>query len=225
LGKDGGLAGLVTAYLDGLAKQVDSLDERETDVVADNVCRLLAVASGAAAGEHKESIRVARLDEEKRYIEARLADPTLTPETAAKALKVSVRQLHLVFEPSGTSFGQYVLRRRLEECRTARLNSIVDRSVTDVTFAWGFSSLATFYRAFQQAFGAAPDELRAEERGRRPSTKRARSSPRPCPTDCAASPGEPSCSFALNEKRNEVALSGGWRLIGFSENAGGTLGT
>jgi transcriptional regulator GlxA family with amidase domain len=65
-----------------------------------------------------------------------------------------------VFEPSGATFAQYVLRRRLEECRTALLNPGGERSVTDVAFAWGFVSRATFYRAFQQASGAAPGELR-----------------------------------------------------------------
>jgi AraC-like DNA-binding protein len=40
------------------------------------------------------------------------------------------------------------------------MNPAGERSVTDIAFAWGFNSLVTFYRAFQQAFGAAPGELR-----------------------------------------------------------------
>jgi AraC-like DNA-binding protein len=89
----------------------------------------------------------------------------LTPEKVAGALKVSVRQLHLLFEPSGTSFSQYVLRRRLEACRSALSNPIEGRSVTNVALAWGFGSLRTFNRTFRQAFGATPRELRvrAEE--------------------------------------------------------------
>jgi AraC-like DNA-binding protein len=72
-----------------------------------------------------------------------------------------VRQLHLLFEPTGTSFAQYVLSRRLEECRAALMSPIGDRSVADVAFAWGFNSLATFYRTFHQAFGMTPGALRA----------------------------------------------------------------
>jgi AraC-like DNA-binding protein len=40
-------------------------------------------------------------------------------------------------------------------------NPIGDRSVTDIALAWGFNSLATFYRTFREAFGATPNELRA----------------------------------------------------------------
>jgi AraC family transcriptional activator of tynA and feaB len=155
-----GLGGMVKAYLDALAGQLNTFDDREAASLADNFCRLLAVACGAAAGEHHESIRVARLEEAKRYIDLNLADPTLTPEKVAKALKVSVRGLHLLFEPSGATFGQYVLRRRLEECRAALVNPAADRSVTDIAFAWGFGSLTTFNRTFRQAFGMAPSETR-----------------------------------------------------------------
>jgi AraC-like DNA-binding protein len=157
-----GINGMVKTYFDAFAGQIETFDEREAAVVGDNFCRLLAVACGAAAaGEHQESIRLARLEEAKRHIEFNLTDPTLTPEKAAKALKISARSLHLLFEPSGTTFSQYVLHRRLEECRAALVNQ-GNRSVTDIAFAWGFNSLATFYRAFQQAFGAAPGEMRME---------------------------------------------------------------
>jgi AraC-like DNA-binding protein len=157
-----GLSGVVKPYLEAFAAQIDALDDREADLVADNFCRLLAVTCGAAAGEHKESIRAARLEEAKRYIGLHLADPELTPEKAAGALKVSVRQLHLLFEPSGTTFGQYVVRRRLEECRAALMNPISSRSVTDVAFAWGFNNLWTFNRNFRRAFGITPGEMRRD---------------------------------------------------------------
>jgi AraC-like DNA-binding protein len=154
----GGVAGITKAYLDAIAAQLDALDDRETGLVADNFCRLLAVACGAAAGEHQEPIRLARLEEAKRYIGLHLADPRLTPENVAAELKMSVRQLHLLFEPSETSFAQYVLRRRLEECRAALLNP-VGRSVTDIALGFGFNSRWTFNRTFRRAFGVTPSEL------------------------------------------------------------------
>ena len=145
---------------DGLAEQIDALDEREAASVADNFCRLLAVACGAAAGEHRESIRVARLEEAKRYIDLNLADPALGAEKAAQALKMSVRSLHLLFEPCGTTFAQHVLRRRLEECRAAVLHQGNRPHQPDIAFAWGFSSSTTFNRTFRSAFGIAPSQLR-----------------------------------------------------------------
>jgi AraC-like DNA-binding protein len=155
-----GIAGLVKTYLDAFTGQIDTLDEREIALVADNFGRLLAVACGAAAGEHKDAVRLARLEEAKRYVDLNVADPDLTPEKAAAALRMSLRQLHRCFEPSGTSFSQYVIGRRLAECRAALMNPIGGRPVTDIAFAWGFSSLTTFYGAFQRQFGIAPGELR-----------------------------------------------------------------
>jgi AraC-like DNA-binding protein len=157
-----GVAGMVKAYLDAFSAQIDALDDCEADVVADNFCRLLAVAWGASAGEHQDALRLARLEEAKRYIGLHLADPGLTPEKAASALKISVRQLHHLFEPSGTSFAQYVMRRRLEECRAALVNPIGDRSVTDIALGWGFNSLETFHRNFRRAFSATPGEVRGQ---------------------------------------------------------------
>jgi AraC-like DNA-binding protein len=154
------LAGMVKAYLDAFAGQLDALDQSETGLIADNFCRLLAVACGAPAGEHQEAVRLARLEQAKRYIDLHLADPEMTPQKVAAALNMPVRQLHLLFEPSGTSFSQYVLRRRLEECRAALLNPVGDRSVTDIALGFGFNSLWTFNRTFRRAFGITPSEAR-----------------------------------------------------------------
>jgi AraC-like DNA-binding protein len=162
-----GVAGMVKAYLDAFTAEIDALDDREAGLIAENCGRLLAVACGAAEGEHKESVCLARLEEVKRYVDLHLADPGLTPEKAAAALNMSVRQLHRLFEPSGMSFAQYVLRGRLEKCRAALINPIGDRPVTDIAFAWGFNSLATFNRTFRQTFGMAPSELRANAAGSR----------------------------------------------------------
>ena len=157
-----GLASIVSAYLDEIIQSADALDGQMIDLIADNFCRLVAIAFGSPTDEHGESLRAARLEEAKRYIRLHLGEPSLSPDTAAAALKISVRQLHLLFEPSGLSFMQYVMQRRLEECRAALLNPVGDRSVTDIAFAWGFNSLRAFQRNFRQAFGVTAGELRRQ---------------------------------------------------------------
>ena len=87
----------------------------------------------------------------------------------AAAAGVSVRQLHLLFEPTGESFARYVQRRRLEEVAGgARRPGGAGRTVAEIAFAWGFADLTTFYRAFRRAYGAAPGELRPARRLRPP---------------------------------------------------------
>jgi AraC-like DNA-binding protein len=156
-----GINGLALGYLDALGSQVAALSDAQTTIVADNFCRLLGVALGGVSGDQRQAIRAARLEEAKRYIDLNLSNPELTPERAAAALRISVRQLHVLFEPTGTSFARYVLRRRLEECRTSLTGPAgPNRSVTDIALGWGFNSLGTFYRTFRQAFGMPPSAMR-----------------------------------------------------------------
>ena len=133
------------------------------DAVLQNLCGLVALACGASEeGQSRDSMRLARLEGAKRYIEQHLGEPALTPANTAAALGISLRQLHLLFEPTGTSFAQYVARHRLLQCRTALVSPAgAKRSVADIAFGWGFSSLATFYRAFERQFGLPPAALRA----------------------------------------------------------------
>ena len=125
----------------------------------------MALACGASdegRWSGRESLRAARLEAAKRYIDQNLAEPDLTPASTAAAIGISLRQLHLLFEPTGTSFAQYVARRRLLQCRAALTSpTSTRRSVADIAFGWGFNSLATFYRAFEREFGLPPTALRA----------------------------------------------------------------
>ena len=159
-----GVAALAAGYLDALTRHWDDIPEAAMNTVADTLARLIGIACGAAAAEQPDAVRAGRLVEAKRHIDRHLADPDLSPASVAAALGIGVRTLHLLFEPTGASFARHMLRRRLEECRTALL-SCPTRPVTDIAFGWGFSNLSTFYRAFQAAFGMRPGDLRAAARG------------------------------------------------------------
>jgi AraC-like DNA-binding protein len=153
---------LLGAYLDVLMREAGDMTPGTRDGVPDTLCRLAGIACNAAAGAQPVAVREARLAQARHYIERHLADPYLSPARVAAALGVSLRSLHLVFVPTGTSVARHILQRRLEECRAALLRD-GRRPVTGIAFAWGFNSLSTFYRAFQAAFGCAPGDLRAAE--------------------------------------------------------------
>ena len=156
-----GINGLVQAYLNALDDAIDECDGAEMPAIVDNFCRLLALACGSAPGDQRVATRAAKLRQVKDYVTLHLSEPDLTPARVAAAMKISVRQLHFLFEPTETSFAEHVLARRLEECR-AILESPSNRtrSVTDIAYAWGFNSLASFYRAFGQRFGVSPGRVR-----------------------------------------------------------------
>lgn len=114
-----GVEAFAATYLETLTPNWDYLPETTTTPVAGTLSRLIGVACDSAAVEQPDAVRVGRLAGAKRHIDRRLADRDLSPASVAAALGIAVRTLHVLFEPSGTSFARYVLRRQLKECRAA----------------------------------------------------------------------------------------------------------
>lgn len=154
------LGALLASALEAAAAQAPLLPAPLGVAVLRNLAGLVALVCDASQGGRDlgaASAQSARLEAIKRHVEANLADTSLSAASTASAVGISVRQLHLLFEPTGTTFGQYVLRQRLLRCRDAIAGATgTSRKVTDIAFGWGFGSMATFYRAFAAEFGAAP---------------------------------------------------------------------
>jgi AraC-like DNA-binding protein len=162
------IGSLLGAAMDAALAQVPLLPDELGEAVLRNLCGLVALACGASeegTEQGRDALRSAQLAAAQRHVDLHLADPGLTPASAAAALGVSVRQLHRLFEPSGSSFARYVLRQRLLRCRDTIAGATgTGRSVVDIAFGWGFSSMATFYRAFVGEFGSPLAVLRAASR-------------------------------------------------------------
>lgn len=84
---------------------------------------------------------------------------SLTPAMVAFELGISVRQLYIVFEGAERTFSLTLAMTRLEEAKRL-LAEVPALPVTQVAYACGFDSLATFYRLFSGAFGMPPREFR-----------------------------------------------------------------
>jgi AraC-like DNA-binding protein len=86
--------------------------------------------------------------------------PNLSPGAVARELGISLRQVHVLFEPTGLSFSRTLTAMRIRSaCRL--LEAMPARSVADIAFASGFDSLATFYRAFRDSSGMTPTDMRS----------------------------------------------------------------
>ena len=97
----------------------------------------------------------------RAYIEAHLHDPDMTPQRIAGALHMSPRYLHHLFSDSDETAARYILRRRLDECARALLDtSRRDRSLLDIAMSFGFNNASHFGRVFRQRFGVSPSEYR-----------------------------------------------------------------
>lgn len=83
----------------------------------------------------------------------------LTPVIVALELGISVRQLHVVFENAELTFARTLSLMRAEEARRL-LVEFPALPVTQIAYASGFESLATFYRVFNNIYGVSPGEVR-----------------------------------------------------------------
>jgi AraC-like DNA-binding protein len=106
------------------------------------------------------AVRIGRLSLARRLITRHHSNAALSPAFVAELLGISVRHLYALFETTGMSFSQTVTAQRIGESRRL-LKEAPERSISQIAFASGFESLATFYRAFQAAHGASPGDFRA----------------------------------------------------------------
>jgi AraC-like DNA-binding protein len=190
---------LASSYLNSVGHHFEMLSDVEAGQVADILCRLAELASGPALAEKSDAARAARCEQIKRYVDLHLSETDLTPVKVAKSLGISVRSLHLAFEPTGTSFAKHVMGRRLQECRTAIERPGTARSVTDVAFAWGFANLATFHRAFRREFGGAPGRRSRSHRPSEPTR----------PWIIAPRPNKQTASPSASRPRSDTFHTGG----------------
>lgn len=160
-----GIGALASSYLSTLGAHLGHIDPVAEQAVVQNLVRLVALALGMAPDMRdagRAALRRAKFQRVLRYIDQHLCEPDLTPARVAGAVGISVRQLHLLFEPEATSFGRWVQRRRLEEIHGLLSGpSGKGRSITELAYAWGFNDLSTFYRAFRAVYGIHPSDVRA----------------------------------------------------------------
>ncbi|MBI1196276.1 MAG: helix-turn-helix domain-containing protein [Phenylobacterium sp.] len=164
LSREHGMSAMVLTFLNTLRQQSDRLDIAQLGANAEIAARLVASAAGAGAKDeaYLEAGRAGQFALVKRRIREQLNDPLLSPGRIASDMRISVRKLHALFEPTGETFSQYVLGQRLAAAYALLRNPYYDgRPITDLALSLGFNSLATFYRAYGATFGETPSETRA----------------------------------------------------------------
>jgi AraC-like DNA-binding protein len=107
------------------------------------------------------SVAGARRVQAKRFIEAHLTEPDLTPTAVARAIEVSPRYLRMLFAEDDETASAYILRRRLEECARQLASSLRrGQTITEIAYAGGFNSTTHFSRAFRQHYELTPGQYR-----------------------------------------------------------------
>jgi len=160
-----GMLRLLRTYVDAVFDDPVLAGPAMRPLVAAQLGDLIAVTLGAtrdaAAVAQGRGIRAARLRAIKADIEAHLATADLSPGAVARRQGITDSYIRKLFASEGTSFSQFVLRRRL--ARASRLLSDaawMGRSVASIAFDAGFGDLSYFNRTFRRCYGLTPSEAR-----------------------------------------------------------------
>lgn len=144
-----GPGALVSALARDSARSVTGFRAGDALRSAAAVVELIAVA--LEAGEERPAPDERIRERIVGYIEARLADPDLSPPSIAAAHHISVRRLHKLFEDQPFTVSALIRHRRLERCRAELTGS--GRTVTAVAARWGFPDSTHFSKLFKATYG------------------------------------------------------------------------
>ena len=161
---EGTTARIVTEHLLSLVRHLGQAAAADAPVLQRATLHMVAESLATLAPEPARAPGPGRrrvAERVRRYVEAHLDRPDLSPQVLAAALGVSRASLYRAFDGGGGVAG-YVQRRRLEAAHVALSNAAETRGVAELALACGFLSHAHFSTAFRRRFGYAP---RAARRG------------------------------------------------------------
>lgn len=153
----------ISASFNALVTEATKHPDADFDHAVEHLAQLALLARGRVPSgslESRAALRFGLLQAVRDMLRHNLHRPDLSPAAVADEFAISLRQLHLLFEPTGVSFSRTLLTMRIEEARRL-LESMPTSAISDIAYACGFDSIATFYRVFRAAYGATPGDVRA----------------------------------------------------------------
>ncbi|MBS1097198.1 helix-turn-helix domain-containing protein [Gluconobacter sphaericus] len=147
---------LEAGMLEGTISQTrQRLMQHVTDLLITTIldCLQLEVSVAGRRRHRQKHIR--------HYIETRLHEHDLTPQSIAEASGISTRALYQLFDGKDGAVAGWILNRRLERIHADLTNPAHDTlSIAQIALNHGFRNAAHFSRRFRQKFGASPREIR-----------------------------------------------------------------
>ena len=111
------------------------------------------------SGGARAAVQAAVMSQVRRYVEANLNQPELSPSSVVDALQLKRATIYRWFEHEG-GLGAYIRNRRLREAAD-ELVRFPHLQVIDIAYGLGFNSASDFTRAFRRAYGMSPQDARA----------------------------------------------------------------
>jgi AraC-like DNA-binding protein len=121
---------------------------------------LLALSGDADVMAGEKSIRAANLARLRAVVRARCSEPELSLCDIANDCRLSLSYVHNLFRDNGSTLGEFLKAERLQRARQLlEFPAGPAVTVTDVSYACGFSSPSRFSTVFRRAFGVSPRDV------------------------------------------------------------------
>lgn len=157
------LSTVLVNHLQTLLAEAPALGPQDGHTAARGTAAFIAAIAGAAAsgrGASGRAVSAASLHGLRRTVDDNLANPELGPEFLCHQLGMSRATLYRLFEPLG-GVRRYIQQRRLTRAYQAVTDPAHRKDrVSVIATRHGFSSDSVFSRAFREAFGISPTDLR-----------------------------------------------------------------
>jgi AraC-like DNA-binding protein len=160
-----GMGALLSRHLIELTRQAAHYRPADTARLSTITLDLLAAlcahhleAEASLPPEARQQALQAKIHD---FIQQRLGDPDLSPETVAAVHQISMRYLYKLFPHQGLTVAGWIRQRRLERCRSDLADPHLSRvPIHAIAARWGFTDSAHFSRAFRAAYGMPPKDYR-----------------------------------------------------------------
>ncbi|MBR0966688.1 helix-turn-helix domain-containing protein [Bradyrhizobium diazoefficiens] len=112
----------------------------------------------ADAGPGRSTVSLVAI---KAFVEQRLSDPELRPQTLLDEFGITRSTLYRLFEPLG-GVSAYITKRKLQYAFRLVTDTLQPpQRISQLAYDLGFSHLSVFTRAFKELFGLSPTEARS----------------------------------------------------------------
>jgi AraC-like DNA-binding protein len=159
-----GLGRIAAEFCATLAEEGADVDQPSREKLGEQFMDILALALSGEPDRQpadEKSVRRARLQSVKAYIESNLGDPNLSLTTIAKQNGISLRYLHQLFRLTDMSVSEWLRFRRLQRCHELLTSSRnASQSITEIAYSMGFSSSSHFSNLFRAQFNMRPSDVR-----------------------------------------------------------------
>lgn len=153
---------IISASFNALAANAAKNPGADFGLAVGHLAQLAMLAHGRSSPgspQGRAALRFGLLQAVRDMLQRDLHRPDLSPMMVAAEFGISLRQVHVLFEPTGLTFARTLTAMRLAETRRL-LEAIPARQVADIAYACGFDSIATFYRVFRATYGMTPGDMR-----------------------------------------------------------------